>query len=34
MIRPEASRRVAVRDPDGLLLEVELPVMRPEASRY
>jgi hypothetical protein len=34
MIRPDASRRVPVCDPDGLILEVELPVMRPELSRY
>lgn len=34
MIRPEASRCVAVCDPDGLPLVAELPVMRPEASRY
>jgi hypothetical protein len=34
VIRPEASRCVPVCDPDGLPLVVELPVMRPEPSRY
>ena len=34
IIRPEASRRVPVCDPDGLPWVAELPVRRPEASRY
>jgi hypothetical protein len=34
VIRPEASRCVPVNDPDELPLVAELPVMRPDESRY